>query len=145
MYPFGGRELVQTAGKVPLMTAAQIENLEAELASLEAEIAADFGAQIGGGSLRTKAHGQRVHAHIRRAGERQSRIEQLRRQISGLRIQAQENARGPVTLEAIKTASLVRTKYGWYEVVKVNAKSVKVVAERGMDDLIPFKKIIEVR
>ena len=127
------------------MTEQRIAELETELAGLNAQNEAESGAQISGGSLRTKSHSQRVVANVHRSAVRQQRIESLERQVAGLRKLSQEKASSPVTVEAIKAARLVRTRFGWHEVAKVNAKSVKVVAERGMDDLIPFKKIIEVR
>lgn len=58
---------------------------------------------------------------------------------------AERNKPVPYTREELERATHIRTTHGWALVVKVNAKSVKVVVDPGMDDLVRVEKILEVR
>ena len=56
-----------------------------------------------------------------------------------------EKARPKLTVDDVRGAVAVRDRYRWHRVVKVNTKTVKVVVEPGMDDLISLDKVLEVR
>lgn len=58
---------------------------------------------------------------------------------------AARNKPVPFTREELEAATAIRTSYGWERVVKVNAKSVKIAAAPGWDDLVRIEKILEVR
>jgi len=58
---------------------------------------------------------------------------------------ALKNAPVPFTDDQYQAATAVRTKLGWYRVVKVNAKSVLVETGHSWTDRITRSKIIEVR
>lgn len=119
-----------------------LATLEAELAAARAAAVENFNRPIGG-SLRTKQHGIRVDAAVRRAAELVRTAERLERELSALRNPQPEPA--PLNLARLPYARYIRTTYGWYEVVKVNRATVKVVAAPGMDDLVKVAKILEIR
>ncbi len=58
-----------------------------------------------------------------------------------------ERAREKPTAEQLRTAGarFVRTRHGWYGVVRVNRTTVKVLTSPGMDDRIPLAKVLEWR
>lgn len=120
--------------------AAKEADLEQARAALQA--AADYRA---GGSSRTKTHRIRSDGALRRAGQAGRNIERLEREITALRHKAAQPEPQPLDLTRLPHAQYIRTKVGWYEVVKVNRKSVKVVVAPGWDDLIPITRIIEIR
>lgn len=49
----------------------------------------------------------------------------------------------PYTDTEIRTASKVRTRYGWYDVLAVNTRTVSVNGDFG-DVRIPFETVLEV-
>ena len=55
------------------------------------------------------------------------------------------NAAVPFTEDEYKAASAVRTRTGWYRVVKVNAKSVAVATSYSWNDRVLRSAILEVR
>lgn len=122
----------------------EIASKEAELERARAALqaAADYQA---GGSSRTKTHRIRSDGALRRAGQAARRITQLEREIEGLRRKATQPEPAPLDLDRLPHARYIRTKVGWYEVIKVNRKTVKVVADPGWDDLIPISRIVEIR
>lgn len=60
------------------------------------------------------------------------------------RLQA-EQQRTRFTRADLLGATHVRTRYGWHEVVKVNAKSVTVATAYSWTDLVALDKILEIR
>ena len=58
---------------------------------------------------------------------------------------AAQNAPVPFTEEQYKAARVIRTHLGWYEVVRVNAKSVTVRTPHSWDDRVLRSRILEVR
>ena len=58
---------------------------------------------------------------------------------------AERNAPVPFADDQYLAATVVRTKLGWYRVVKVSAKSVTVETGYSWNDRISRSKIIEVR
>ena len=50
----------------------------------------------------------------------------------------------PFTEDELKTARIVRTKYGWHRTLRVNIKTVKIYTAFG-EQLIPKSTILEVR
>lgn len=124
--------------------AEQIAAKEAELAQARTALMAAADYQSGVRS-RTKTHVVRMDGALRRAGIASRTITRLEGEIAGLKLKAIEAQRPPVDLDRLPYAQYIRTKYGWYEVVKVNRKTVKVAVRPGMDDLIPIARIIEIR
>ena len=124
--------------------ADQIAAREAELEQARAALQAAADYQSGVRS-RTKTHRVRMDGALRRAGQAGNRITRLEHEIAALRLKATEAARPPLDFDRLPHAQYIRTKVGWYEVVKVNRKSVKVVVPPGWDDLIPIARIIEIR
>lgn len=49
----------------------------------------------------------------------------------------------PYTDEQIRAATKVRTRYGWYDVLTVNTRTVSVNGDFG-DVRIPFETVLEV-
>lgn len=125
------------------MTTERIAAKEQELATARAALEANFNRFAGTSRLRGKLHKVRGDAQLRRGAELGETVRRLERELRGLR-----NPPPPMPaldLSRLPHAQYVRTKYGWYEVVKVNAKSVKVLAAPGMDDRIPIARIVEIR
>jgi hypothetical protein len=58
---------------------------------------------------------------------------------------AAQNASLAFTEEQYKAARVIRTRLGWYEVVRVSAKSVTVKTPHSWNDRILRSKILEVR
>jgi hypothetical protein len=125
--------------------AERIAAKEAELARARKDLEANFDRFAGCSSLRGKQHKIRGDAQIRRAVVLGETVQRLERELAGLRQQAARPEAQPVDLAALDGARFIRTKYGWYEVVKVNRATVKVAAAPGMDDLVKKNKILEVR
>jgi hypothetical protein len=50
----------------------------------------------------------------------------------------------PFTDEELKVASVVRTRFGWARLIRVNAKTVTIAGAFG-DDRIPVASILEVK
>lgn len=119
-----------------------VKEAELEQARAALQAAADYQA---GGSSRTKTHRIRSDGALRRAGQARHTIERLEREIEGLRRKATQPEPTPLDLGRLPHAQYIRTKVGWYEVVKVNRKTVKVVVDPGWDDLIPIARIVEIR
>lgn len=126
------------------LTADLIAAKEAELAAAREAMQANFNRPIGGSSKR-KSFGVRVDAQIRRGAQLSRDVQRLERELDRLRTRGPKVESPPVTVEALSSARFVRTKVGWYEVVKVNRATVKVVVDPGWDDLIKISKILEVR
>jgi hypothetical protein len=53
-------------------------------------------------------------------------------------------SRVPFTDEELKAARVIRTRFGWAQLLRVNAKTVTVKGAFG-DDRIPVASILEVR
>lgn len=116
---------------------------EAELAQLRELVSEPFQNH---GNMRTKAFGQRTDAAIRRTAERFARIKALEAHLARLNAAATAPAPKPApTAEEIRGAALIRTRYGWERVVKVNRTTVTVAAEPGWNDKVPFSKVLDVR
>jgi hypothetical protein len=96
--------------------------------------------------LRGKQHKIRGDAQLRRGAMLSEQVQRLERELAALQRQADRPAPEPLDLSKLKDAKFIKTRLGiWYEVVRVNAKSVKVKAAPGMDDRVPIKKIAEIR
>lgn len=126
---------------------ARAAALEAKRAELAAAIKARDGYEFTPyGSQRTKSAGVRLDAGLRRTAENHRKVDQLEREVAALeRPPAPTAPKGGFTPDQLKNARVIKTRLGWHEVVKVNAKSVKVKAAPGMDDLVPVKRIIDAR
>lgn len=116
---------------------------EAELEAARAALVANFNRQVGGSS-RTKQHGIRVDAQIRRGAEHSRTVERLERELAALRRPVRPEPK-PVTPDALAAAKYVRNRYGWHKVVRVNRTSVTVETGYSWTDRIPVAKILEVR
>ncbi|MEU8158097.1 hypothetical protein AB0B94_30965 [Micromonospora sp. NPDC048986] len=125
--------------------ADQVRAKEAELDQVRQAMAANFDRAAGTSRMRGKQHGIRVDAQIRRGAQLGAAVERLGRELNGLRDQAARPELQPVDLSNLSGARFIRTKFGWYEVVKVNRATVKVLTAPGMDDLIKVGKILEIR
>jgi hypothetical protein len=95
-------------------------------------LVANFNRPVGGGSLRTKAHGQRVDASIRRGAEHSETVRRLERELEGLRRQPDQPAApaAPITVDELRGAGFVKYRGDWYEVAKVNRTTVAVKGGR---------------
>jgi hypothetical protein len=124
--------------------AAEIAAKEVELEQARAALRAAADYQSGVRS-RTKTHVVRMDAALRRAGQAGRTIERLEREIEGLHRKATQPEPVPPDLDRLPFAQYIRTQVGWYRVVRVNRKTVKVVVDPGWDDLIPIGRIIEIR
>lgn len=124
--------------------ADEIAAKEAELEQARAALQAAADYQSGVRS-RTKTHVVRMDGALRRAGLAANTIRQLERELEGLRRKATQPEPVRLDLARLPHAQYIRTRYGWHEVVKVNRKSVKVVADPGWGDLVPIARIIEIR
>lgn len=124
--------------------AEQIAAKEAELeqARRRLQAAADYQSGV---RSRTKTHIVRMDGALRRAGQAHGAIVRLERELESLRRKTIESETSPLDLARLPYAQYIRTRIGWYEVVKVNRKSVKVKADPGWDDLVPITRIIEIR
>lgn len=133
----------EPADPVDARTAA-LAAKEAELAKANAAFSAyDYQPY---GNQKTKSSARRTDAAIRRTAEMVRDIQRIEREVAALRRPPAPTApKGGFTPEQLEGATHIRTRYGWYKVAKVNKKSVKVDADPGWDDLIPIKRIIEVR
>lgn len=127
-----------------MVIAEQIAAKEVELEQARAALRAAADYQSGVRS-RTKTHVVRMDGALRRAGLAANNIRRLERELEALRRQATEPEPTPLDLTRLPNAQYIRTGVGWYEVVKVNRKSVKVVVAPGWDDLIPISRIVEIR
>jgi hypothetical protein len=114
-----------------------------ELAAARTALEANFNRFAGTSKLRGKLHKIRGDAQLRRSAELGQTVRRLERELESLRNPPRPTP--PLDLSRLPHAQYVRTKYGWYEVVKVNAKSVKVLTAPGMDDRIPVGRIVEIR
>lgn len=124
--------------------AEQIAAKEVELERARAALQAAFNYNPGG-SLKTKTFAVRSDGALRRGAQAGNAIERLEREIEGLRRKATKPEPVPLDLDRLPHAQYIRTKVGWYEVVKVNRKTVKVVVDPGWDDLVPISRITEIR
>lgn len=124
--------------------ADRIAAKEAELAAAREAMEANFNRPVGGRS-RTKQFGRRINAQLRRAGEHRRTIEQLEREIVGLHREATAPTPVPLDLTRLPYAKAIRTRSGWYRVLKVNRKSVVVEVPPGWDNRFPLSRILEIR
>jgi hypothetical protein len=96
--------------------------------------------------LRGKQHEIRGNAQLRHGAALADTVQRLERELATLLQQPERPTLEPLDLSKLRDAKLIRTRLGiWYEVVKVNAKSVKVKAAPGMDDRVSVSKIVEIR
>lgn len=94
----------------------------------------------GGGSL--DAQIDRALAAERREARRQRRAMAQERKAA----KAAREANGPkFTAADLEGAVLVRDRFRWHQVVRVNAKSVTVKTGHSWDDRIALDRILEVR
>lgn len=114
---------------------------EAELASAVAAMVAASNGPLGG---RGKQGLRRTDANIRRTAEHARIVTRLEGELAVLRRPAKP-ATVPLDLSRLPFAQYIRTWNGWYEVVRVNRKTVKVINTPGMDDLIPVTRIVAIR
>lgn len=56
---------------------------------------------------------------------------------------AQADEKAPRDLGSLRPGSLVRTRHGWYRVIRVNRKSVSVETEFSWTERIPLAQIVE--
>lgn len=137
---------VTAATDSPTALADRIRQKEAELADAQAAVSRHWSAGTPGtSSMRGKQHGQRVDANVRRGAQLADSVQRVERELASLREQATAASNPPQASVPLEHAKFVRTQYGWYEVLKVNASSVKVKAAPGMDDLIKKTRILEAR
>lgn len=125
--------------------AERIAAKEAELAAARGALDAVYSQPAGTSRMRGKQHGVRVDAQIRRGAALSETVQRLGRELDALRRQGTGPASAPLDLARLPVARYVRTRHGWYEVVKVNRVTVKVQVDPGWDDLIKIGKILEIR
>lgn len=123
---------------------AALEAKRAELDKANAALAAHPASW--GGFRRGKQALQRADANLKRSAALVRDVQRLEQEVKALeRPPAPSVPAGGFTPDQLKGARIIRTRVGWHEVVKVNAKTVKVKAAPGMDDLVPVKRIIDAR
>lgn len=125
--------------------AEQIAAKEAELVQARETMKANFDRYAGTSTMRGKQHGIRVDAQIRRGAQLGETVKRLERELTSLRTRVDRPDPGPVDLGTLTPGCAIRTKIGWYRVVKVNRVTVKVEMPPGWDDLIKVSKILEIR
>lgn len=125
--------------------AEQIAAKETELAQAREAIVANFNRYAGTSLMRGKQHGIRTDAQIRRGATLAAAVTRMERELEGLRRQAARPETPALDLSKLPGARFIRTKVGWYEVVKVNRATVKVKVDPGWDDLIKVSQILEIR
>jgi hypothetical protein len=125
--------------------AERIAAKEAELAATLKAMQANFDRPAGTSQMRGKQHNLRIDAAIRRGADLGRTVERLERELAALRRQADQPEPQPLDLSKLPDARFIRTKVGWYEVVRVNRATVKVVVDPGWDDLIKIGRIVEIR
>ena len=96
-----------------------------------------------------KADARRLAAYDREAALLHD-LERARRDLAALeavaaRDAAEASTKAELTLDAIRSARLVRDRYGWHKVVRVSAKSVTVETGFSWTERIPLEKILEAR
>jgi len=91
------------------------------------------------GALRGKRHWQRVDASVRAAAREVAQHEQAERDVAA----TPRPVEAPVA-EVPKSTRAIRTRHGWHEVVRVNAKSVTVRTAYSWDECVPLDRILEV-
>jgi hypothetical protein len=123
----------------------QIAAKEAELAQARETMKANYDRYAGTSSMRGKQHGIRVDAQIRRGAQLGRTVVRLELELTALRARAGQEQSPSLDLSKLSEARFIRTRYGWYEVVRVNRATVKVKAAPGMDDLVKVSKILEIR
>ncbi len=124
-------------------TADAVAAKEAELKAARAALGANFNRYAGTSSMRGKQHGIRVDSQIRRGAELAETVKRLEGELAALR--APKRVAPPLDLTRLPFARYIRTKWGWYEVVRVNRVTVTVATDTGMDDLVKISKILEIR
>ncbi len=126
-----------------------IEATRAELDQLNATIvAAANNPHWNYGRSRTKAFGRRTDAAIHRTAQCFARVKALEAHLVHLQAQetaAQAPAPKPVSMGDIWVGMAVKTKSGWFRVVKINRTTVTVDVEPGWDDIVPLSRVLEVR
>lgn len=100
-------------------------------------------ARLGATALRQ--HHKRTDASLSRMVAAQEQAHRLEGKAALARSREAEAARTKLTHEDLKGAKLVRTKYGWHQVVRVNAKTVTVKTPYSWTDTIAHGKILEAR
>lgn len=125
--------------------AARITAKEQELERATEALNAEGARPAGTSSMRGKQHGQRIDAQIKRLAEHSATVQKLTRELEALRRDSQQPARvaKTITAETLKGARLIKDRYGWYEVEKVNRTTVKYKGPRGMDNLMKISKIVD--
>ncbi len=127
--------------------AAAIEAKKTELAEAEKTLTAIADAPVGRPKRGGKQSNIRYDAKLRRAAAQVETVKRLERELKALETRRDNPKAAPVPLDLSRLpfARFIRTDVGWYEVVKVNTKTVKVVVKPGWDDLIKIGKILEIR
>ncbi len=123
----------------------QIAAKEHELEAAKAAEMANFNRPVGWSKRGAKRHKTRIDAQLKAATRLREIRERIVRELEGLRGKVGQPEPAPLDLARLPFAQFIRTRHGWYKVVRVNAKSVKVVVEPGMDDLVKVSKILEIR
>jgi hypothetical protein len=121
------------------------EELRAELAAAEAALVRPSSsgdpalARLGPVALRQ--HHARTDRDLERYTAAVARVEALRHRLA----LAVERERVPLTAVDVAGAREVRTRSGWWRVVRVNARSVSVESGFSWVDRVPFGRVLEVR
>jgi hypothetical protein len=121
------------------------EELRAELATAEAALTCPSSsgdpalARLGPVALRQ--HHARTDRDLERYTAAVARVEALRHRLA----LAVERERVPLTVVDVAGAREVRTRSGWWRVVRVNARSVSVESGHSWVDRVPFGRVLEVR
>lgn len=105
----------------------------------------------------TRRPGSGVQAYRRRAADTERMVDAAVAEVKAARDadwEAQKRAAqlarerdeaNPPDLSSLKPGSMIRTRYGWRQVVKVNAKTVRVATGYSWADLVKHTDILEVR
>lgn len=72
-------------------------------------------------------------------------VEALTSQLIRAEAREAEATRVPLTREQVEGARIVRDRYGWHRVIRVNARTVTVAADWGLTDRLLIKQLLEAR
>lgn len=128
------------AAPVETTESAELTAARAEVVRIQTALVANFLHPSGG---RGKQGLRRTDAAIRRGAKFSEELKKAHALVSALESPRPVVATTPV--EVPRTATAVRTRFGWHKVVRVNAKSVTVKTPYSWTDRIAIGNIIDFR
>lgn len=127
-------------------TRRQLAALVTRIDELHRRIEGEWVTRPGCVNTRAKQHTVRYNAALRRTARAFEELRQLETSAHALILRLKQADPIPVTPETLATARFVRDRHGfWYEVVRVNRVTVKVVVDPGWNDLAKISNLVEVR